>query len=147
MTTFVLISGAIYREPESKTAKSGKPYVVATVRVPEGEKSTYWRITIFSESAQAEMLALRVGDAVSLEGAAKFEIWQPDNGGDPRLNLSMIADVVLPLRRKREKPASEDRRPGTLPPRERPAPRRDSNGLRYYGSDAAEPGLDDALDF
>ncbi len=78
MSTFVLISGTVYKAPETKTSKAGRNFAVATVRVADGDKSNYWRITIFSESAQQDMLALRAGDAVSLQGSAKFEIWQPD---------------------------------------------------------------------
>ena len=33
MTAFVLVSGALSRAPEVKTAKSGKPYVTATIKV------------------------------------------------------------------------------------------------------------------
>ncbi len=150
MTTSVLISGSVCRAaPESKVSKGGKNYVVATIRVADGERSTYWRATIFSESAQQEMLGLRVGDAVALQGSAKFEIWTPDGGGEPRLNLSLIADAVMPLRQPPKERAKKEPRPAEEYRADRRAAdhagrRTTSNGLRFRGDDAGTPGLDDS---
>ena len=56
MTAFVLVSGALSRAPELKTAKSGKPYAYTTIRVAADGAAEFWSILAFSESAQAELL-------------------------------------------------------------------------------------------
>ena len=56
MTAFVLVSGTLSRAPELKTAKSGKPYASATIRVAADGAAEFWSILAFSESAQAELL-------------------------------------------------------------------------------------------
>ncbi|WP_018407675.1 single-stranded DNA-binding protein [Methylocystis rosea] len=105
MTARALVTGTLFRAPERKVSRGGKPYVSATIRVREGDASQFWRVTIFSESAGEEMMSLSDGDAVSAQGAMRAELYRPDDG-EPRLSLSIIADQVLALRqpaRKREK--------------------------------------------
>lgn len=106
MSAHVLITGTLYRAPEQKVSKAGKPFVVATIRAKDGDSSQWWKLIVFSESAQTELLRLSDGDAVSAQGALKVETYQKD--GETRINLTCIADAVLPLRaapKKREKGA------------------------------------------
>ena len=49
----------------------------------------------FSESIQAELMRLADGDAISVQGALKAELYDKD--GEKRLSLSIIADNVLAL--------------------------------------------------
>jgi single-stranded DNA-binding protein len=105
MTAHVLISGTLFRAPERKVSRAGKPYVSATIKCRDGDAAQFWRVTIFSESASEEMMRLAAGDSVSAQGAMSAEIYRPENG-EPRLSLSLVADQVLALRqpsRKREK--------------------------------------------
>jgi single-stranded DNA-binding protein len=95
----------MFRSPEQRTAKSGKPYVMATIKAKEGEAVQWWRITAFAESVQSELMRLTEGDALSVQGAMKCELYSKD-GGEPKLSLSIIADCVIPLR-QRERPARE----------------------------------------
>jgi single-stranded DNA-binding protein len=108
--TYALVSGSLFRAPEQKTSKAGKPYVAATIRAKDGEESQWWRVTAFSETAQAELMRLVDGDACSIQGAFKAELYQPE-GGEPKVSLSNIADRVLALRQ---------------PPKERKAPQREA---------------------
>jgi hypothetical protein len=41
MTAYVLVSGTIFRAPEQRTSKAGKPFVAATIRAKDGE-ATQW---------------------------------------------------------------------------------------------------------
>jgi single-stranded DNA-binding protein len=105
--SFVLVSGSIFRAPESRVSKSGKPFVTATLRCKDGDASQWWKILAFSESACAELLRLGDGDAVSAQGQLKAELYEKD--GETRLSLSVIADHVLALKqppRQREKKAA-----------------------------------------
>jgi single-stranded DNA-binding protein len=103
MTAHVLITGALFRPPESRTSKSGKQFVTATIRVKDGNPSTgsgptsqWWKVLAFSESIQAELMRLTDGDAISVQGAFKAELYDKD--GEKRLSLSIVADHVLALR-------------------------------------------------
>ncbi|MEK4035316.1 hypothetical protein WOC76_07045 [Methylocystis sp. IM3] len=102
MTCFALITGILSRAPERRVGKSGKPYFIATLKAKDGDGFTFWRITVFSESAGEELMQLGEGDAVSAQGAMKAELYRPE-GGEARISLSMVADAILPAKRKRER--------------------------------------------
>jgi hypothetical protein len=44
------------------------------------------------------LLRLNAGDALSCQGKAKFELWQPRDGGEVKISRSLFADAILPLR-------------------------------------------------
>ncbi len=74
MSAYALITGVIFREPTQRTAKSGKPYTVCTVKAGSDDSGSgdFWSILSFSESSQLELLRLEIGDAVAIRG--KLEI-------------------------------------------------------------------------
>jgi single-stranded DNA-binding protein len=125
MTAFAIVTGSLFRAPEQRTSKTGKPFVTATIRAKDGEASQWWRVTVFSESAQAELMRLGDGDALSVQGAMKVELFTPDDGAT-KLSLSIVADHVLALRQ---------------PPRERKAK---TSGDAARGGAAA---FDDSIPF
>jgi len=96
LTAHVLITGSLYRAPEQKLSKAGKPFVVATIRAKDGDASQWWKVLCFSESGCAELMRLSDGDAVSAQGALKVETYERD--GAVKLSLTCIADSVLALR-------------------------------------------------
>jgi single-stranded DNA-binding protein len=105
--TYALVTGTLLRAPEQRTSKSGKPFATGTLIAKDSEAAQWWRVTAFSENAQAELLRLREGEAVSVQGPLKVETYEKD--GETKIALSIIANNVLPLRQPREK----------TPPRER----------------------------
>ncbi|RTL90803.1 MAG: single-stranded DNA-binding protein [Hyphomicrobiales bacterium] len=109
MSAFVLVSGVLFKAPERRTSKAGKPFVTATIKCREGDAATFWRLTVFSESCQEELLLLTEGDARAAQGSMKAELFQPE-GGAARVSLSMIADQVLPARAIRKR-KDDDRQP------------------------------------
>jgi single-stranded DNA-binding protein len=104
--SFCLVTGALFRAPEQRTSKAGKPFVTATIRAKDGEESKWWRVTAFSESAQAEIMRLVDGDAVSIQGSFKAELYTPD-GADRVLALSQA-----PKERKPKTPGDVPSRGG-----------------------------------
>jgi single-stranded DNA-binding protein len=96
MTAHVLISGTLFREPEQRTSKAGKPFVMATIRAKDGDASQWWKVLAFSETAQVALMRLTDGDAVSVQGALKAETYEKD--GVTKLSLSGVANHVLALR-------------------------------------------------
>jgi single-stranded DNA-binding protein len=98
MTAFALVTGVIFRAPLQKTSKAGKPYTTCTVKAGADDNASgdFWNVLIFSESAQLEMLRLEIGDAVSIRGKLKIEIFEKD--GQARISRSIFADAALGLR-------------------------------------------------
>jgi hypothetical protein len=130
LTVYCLISGTLFRAPEQKLSKAGKPFVVATIRAKDGEASQWWKVLVFSESACAELMRLSDGDAVSAQGALKVETYERD--GAVKLSLTCMADAVLPLRPapKQRKATAEPRRPA---PADRGLSRHAGDGEDYFG--------------
>jgi single-stranded DNA-binding protein len=113
MTAYALITGTLFRPPEQRTSKNGKPFVTATLKSKEGEAVQWWKVVAFSESVQFALLRLTDGDALSVQGALKAETYEKD--GATKLSLSVVADHVLALRqppKPREKASPSDRPAG-----------------------------------
>jgi single-stranded DNA-binding protein len=108
-----LIAGTMFRAPEQRTAKTGRPFARATILVKDGDGSQFIRIAAFSETAQAELMRLADGDALSAQGPLKAEIYTA-NDGSTKISFNLVADQVLALRqppRERKKTAaSQDAR-------------------------------------
>jgi hypothetical protein len=116
MSAHALVTGALFKAPEQRTSKAGRQFAVATLKVRDGEAMQFWRVIVFSESTQAELMRLSEGDAVSAQGAMKAELYRPE-GGDPKLSLSIVADHILALKQpprerkaKAPEPAPQDTR-------------------------------------
>lgn len=137
MSAVVLITGALFRVPEQKTSKAGKPYVAATIRAREGDgQQQFWKLLAFNDAAQSELMRLDQGDAVSVQGLLKADIYTPE-GGEPRLSMSVLVDQALAA-----KPKPRPRKPDNMsanmlsshanPPKQKP---------HHY----ADPDLDDEV--
>jgi single-stranded DNA-binding protein len=106
-----LVQGTLVRAPEQKTSKAGHSYVSATLKVRDGDATQWVRVTAFSNTAQADLLRLADGDALSAQGRLSAEIY---TGIDniPKISLSIVADQILPLRqppRERKTKAAAER--------------------------------------
>jgi len=108
MSAHCLVTGSLYRAPEQRTSKAGRPFVTATLKAKDGDATAWWKIVCFSESAQAELMRLGDGGAVSVQGVLRVETYERD--GVTKVSLTCIADHVLALRqppRQREKKVAE----------------------------------------
>jgi single-stranded DNA-binding protein len=106
-----LISGTLFRNPEQRTAKTGRSFVAATLRVKDGEASLFVKIFAFSDHTKDELLRLQDGDALAVQGALRVETCLTASGAT-KVSLSVTADHVLALRqppKKREAKASDNR--------------------------------------
>jgi single-stranded DNA-binding protein len=101
-----LVSGKVYGRPEQRVGNnSGKPFVTAKVRAATaGGETLFVNVLAFDATAQAALLALSDGDAVSLAGNLTPKVWI-DRENQPRPALDMIASQVLTayqVKRKRD---------------------------------------------
>jgi single-stranded DNA-binding protein len=126
VTALALISGALSCAPELKTAKSGKAYVTASIKVAADNAVDYWSILAFSESAQAELLRLGEGDKISAQGSLKLEVYLSKNG-EHKISRTLFADCVLALRQpaRQRAPKAAARAPDDGPPSSNQNDRRD----------------------
>lgn len=152
MTAYALITGALFRAPEQKTSKSGKPYATATIKTrADDNRSDFWRVTAFSQSAIGALITLGEGDALSVQGAMQAQLYEAE-GKPPRVSLSVIADTVQPLRAPRKEKATRAASDDTKPIRRSRAAQA-ANGpnnefrMRTYGSNSPHPDLDDDIGF
>jgi single-stranded DNA-binding protein len=112
MTSYILITGTIFRSPERRTSKAGKPFTKATLKASDGDDVQFWNLLAFRESIQDELARLRDGDAVSVQGAFKAELYRPEDG-EPRVSLSIVAERILPLRQADDLLSKMPRKPPT----------------------------------
>ncbi len=90
-----LIAGRLHGAAQQKTSKAGKPFTTAKVRVAiDDGNSLFVGVVAFNEPAQAALMALGDGDAVSLAGTLKPTAWIDREGG-ARAGLDLTAAQVL----------------------------------------------------
>ncbi|NML17031.1 single-stranded DNA-binding protein [Azohydromonas caseinilytica] len=102
-----LVAGKVYGCPEQRTSNStGKVFTVAKVRAAtSGGESLFVNVLAFDATAQAALLVLSDGDAVSLAGTLTPKVWI-DRENQPRPALDLIAGQVLtPYHAKRKREA------------------------------------------
>ncbi len=101
------LGGRLASDPVSKTSAAGKPYAHANVRADtDGESATWARLLAFGDAAD-RLLSLRRGDAFSAVGQLKVGLYRPENG-EVRLDLTLLADELLSVRRKRREQQQDD---------------------------------------
>jgi hypothetical protein len=98
-----IISGTLHKRPVEKTSKAGKPYVTASLREVAGDKSRWWTVLIFRESARATLLAMNENDAVAVAGEFDTELYTSE-AGETWLSWKLIGDGVLSIKRPPREP-------------------------------------------
>jgi len=90
-----LIGGSIVGQPQEKTSGSGRTYVQCKLRVPAGEDAVFVLVTAFDGEVRRALLAHASGDSIAVSGPMKLGIWTPPNGGEARVNVSMVAHALV----------------------------------------------------
>jgi single-stranded DNA-binding protein len=143
MSFALLVQGTIaFGDPQQKVSRTGNNFVFFKMKGASGNDSHVVTVFVFSESGQAEALRLHEGDALAVQGTPKFEIYRPADG-EPRVSLSMTADMVLALRQPPKTREKKD--PAPAPARaEKPASDRDRLDRR---NDGGEDRFNDSVPF
>jgi single-stranded DNA-binding protein len=106
MSAFLLCTGSLFRDPEEKMSKAGKPYASAMLRVGEGDAMLFVNIRVFHDDA-AVLLSLVKGDSCSVQGKADIGTYQAKDG-QWKPSVSVMCSVLTPLRKiKPKQPAAE----------------------------------------
>ncbi len=100
-----LIPGKLVADPQERTSKTGRPFALARVSVPQGEDGrVFCSVICFEDNAVARLLQLKAGASVALAGALKVSTWQAKDG-TVKPSLDLVADEVAsttPRPRKRK---------------------------------------------
>jgi single-stranded DNA-binding protein len=112
MSVSVLISGSIFREPQQRTGKTGRPYVSTTIKATSADNasSDFWSVLAFGDTAGAELLRLAVGERLAVQGSMKVELYTAAGDGKTKISRTVFADHVLALR-----PPPKERKPKSPP--------------------------------
>lgn len=94
-----MINGALYRDPEARTSKSGGEFVAATVKHLDGGRTQFVRVVAFDAEPRADLAGLGKGDALTVTGRLEAEVYEKA-GEPPRVSMSIVADRVVSLRRQ-----------------------------------------------
>jgi single-stranded DNA-binding protein len=105
MSVSVMVAGSLAKQPTQRTSKNGNAYLTASLRVTAGNKTEWWNLLCFSESGQAEIMRLEVGDKLSCQGGLKVELYRASDG-ETKISRTIIADAILSLR-----PPPRERKP------------------------------------
>jgi hypothetical protein len=100
MTASALISGRIYRDPERKVSKAGKPFVVAKLREGAGDAAVWWSIIAFADEVREDLLGLKDGDAAAVNGP--FTVTTFERHGEIRLSHSIVAERLITARHSKK---------------------------------------------
>ncbi len=102
-----LITGELFANPQERTGKTGKPFALARVSVPQGEEGrVFCSVIAFNDDAVARLLQLKAGASVSLAGALKVGTWQAKDG-TARPSLDLVADEVASTTPRPRKPKAQ----------------------------------------
>jgi hypothetical protein len=113
MSATVLVSGKLWRDPERKTTKTGRPYTSAALRDGQGDDAVWWKLLAFNEAAAEEPLRLRDGDGLAASGSFKAEIY--DRGSGPRIGFTVFVDHLISAKRKKREKAEPGQQGNGLP--------------------------------
>jgi single-stranded DNA-binding protein len=97
MSASALVSGRLFRDPERKVSKAGKPFVTAKLREGASDAVVWWSLLAFDEGCREELLRLRDGDAVAVSGP--FTVTTYERNGEIRLNHSIVAERLISAQR------------------------------------------------
>ncbi len=102
-----LLLAELVATPQERTTKTGKPFALARVSVPQGEDGrVFCSVIAFEEAAVGRLLQLKAGAAVSLAGALKVSTWQAKDG-TARPSLDLVADEVASTTPRPRKPKAQ----------------------------------------
>jgi single-stranded DNA-binding protein len=106
--------GALGRDAEAKTSKTGKPYLRLNVRVGDGDAAQWVNATVFDTKAIEVVDKLVKGSSVYLEGRLALDEWSGQDGVK-RHGLSLISWHCRLAQIGRNRPKRESNKPARDP--------------------------------
>jgi single-stranded DNA-binding protein len=118
MSLRVLVAGKLVSDPQVRTAKNGKPFATAILRVSvearaEGDPDNLLcNVIAFEADAVARLTTLGKGDSVAVSGPARVTRWRSKDDAE-HTGLAVTAEAALSPYgvRKRASPHKDDGAP------------------------------------
>jgi single-stranded DNA-binding protein len=104
--------GALGRDAEAKTSKTGKHYLRMNIRVGDGDTAQWINATVFDTKAIEAADRLVKGTRIYLEGRLTLDEWSTPDGGK-RHGLSVLSWHCRLAQIGRNKPARDPASGGT----------------------------------
>jgi len=139
MSIHVLLTGILHKNAVSRISQNGNAYVTCSVRVEQDGQTIWANVICFDEAAQAELLRLNAGDALSVQGKATPKVYMKDEEARP--SLQVTATGVLALQ---PKPQAKSQPAKTRP---KQASKPFGTVDRNEDEKTADDGFDDPLPF
>ena len=143
MSIHVLVTGILHKDAVERVTQNGNPYVTCSVRAEQDGQTLWANVICFDEVAQAELLRIKAGDAVSVQGKATPKVYMKDD--EPRPSLQVTANHVLPLQPRHE--AKYESRTSPRPAKAKATPKAPARQDRREEDTSAAEGFDDPLEF
>ena len=89
-----LVSGRLHGVPQQRTAKTGRTFTTAKLRVPTGEDSMFCNVIAFDQGTQDALMTLTAGESVALAGELRVSTWT-DKSGTAHPSLDLVASRSL----------------------------------------------------
>jgi single-stranded DNA-binding protein len=106
MSLFVLALGSISSVPLQRRSKNDRAYVEGWMKSPTASGAEFIKIICFAEAGCLELMRLREGDAVSVQG--RLDVERREKAGEKKISLTVVVDRVSTFRapRHRDVPAA-----------------------------------------
>ncbi len=137
MTIHVLVTGVLHKDVVSRTSQNGKEYATCTVRVEQDGQTVWVNVICFDESGLKELMRLKAGDALSLQGKATPKVYMKDDEARPSLQMTATAVIAL-------KPAAKQNYSKATPKAHVKSYATDANRVE---ENSIDDGFDDPLPF
>jgi hypothetical protein len=115
MSVYAMITGELARPAERRTSKSGNDFVSALLRVENDGATEFWRVLLFDNDMQDELMQMRTGDILSAQGRYQCSTYK-DKDGEVRLSPTLFAGAIFPMRQPSKKPKAD--KPAKSPARD-----------------------------
>lgn len=91
-----IIGGPLQRPPRHDVGRNGAPYITCVVRaVMRDGTAAFIKVFSYFPEVNATLGALKVGDSVAFSGELSVKLYRPEDGGEPRPSLDLLAHSIL----------------------------------------------------
>ena len=97
-----LIAGSLWRDPTARQSKAGKQFVTSLFKAGTPTETLWVNCVAFDTAAQSELLRLKAGDLVSVQGAAKITVFE--KSGAHRASLEVVLALRRPPKPRQQRP-------------------------------------------
>jgi hypothetical protein len=90
-----LLQGKLLSAPTTRTAKNGKPFALARMRVSAADGAYHFvSVIAFEAFAVASLMALTNNDSVAIAGELSIKTYQ-DKNGETKVGLDLTAHAII----------------------------------------------------